>query len=412
MRRVRRRLMTEDTMQTSSRSSPFEPRHPWQVLCAGIASLVLTVGLARFAYTPLLPLMQAQAGLSETLGGWLATLNYAGYMTGALIASAVSRPALRLRLYRFGLAAGLVGTGGMGLTSDPVVWMVLRYIAGTSAAAGLLLASGMVLGWLVAHGRRPELGLHFSGIGVGIVASGVLVAAMTPAFDWAQQWQIMGVVGLALAVPAFLWMPAPQAPSASASAAAAPSRPSLAMWLLIASYFFAGIGFVVSATFLVAATEKQPALAGAGFVVWIVVGLAAIPATFAWDRIARRIGEVPAMIAAYVLQGVSSLLPVMSAHLWAALGGAVLFGLTFIGLVSLMLTLVGKRNSANPSQAMARLTLSYGVAQIVAPAVVGTVAEKTGNYDAGLWLAALAMFIGAAVLAAFIPAERRRAAAR
>src|SRR5690606_16394832 len=178
--------MTEGTMQTSSRSSPwFAPRHPWQVLCAGIASLVLTVGLARFAYTPLLPLMQAQAGLSETMGGWLATLNYAGYMTGALIASAASRPALRLRLYRLGLLAGLVGTAGMGLTSDPVLWMALRYIAGASAASGLLLASGMVLGWLVAHGRRPELGLHFSGIGTGIVVSGVAVALMTPAFDWA-----------------------------------------------------------------------------------------------------------------------------------------------------------------------------------------------------------------------------------
>ncbi len=402
-------------MQTSSSSPMFAPRHPWQVLCAGIASLILTVGLARFAYTPLLPLMQAQAGLSETLGGWLATLNYAGYMTGALIASAVSRPDLRYRLYRFGLLAGLVGTGGMGLTTDPVLWMALRYIAGTSAAAGLLLASGMVLGWLVAHGRRPELGLHFSGIGAGIVASGVLVALMTPAFDWARQWQIMGVIGLALAVPALLWMPAPQAaPAAAASAhvAAARSRPSLAMWLLIASYFFAGIGFVVSATFLVAATEKQPALAGIGSVVWVVVGLTAIPATFAWDRIARRVGEVPALIAACCLQGVSSLLPVVSGHLWAALGGAVLFGATFIGVVSLMLTLVGKRNSANASQAMARLTLSYGVAQIVAPAVVGTVAEKTGNYDAGLWLAALAMFMSAVVLAGYLPAERRRAAAR
>jgi predicted MFS family arabinose efflux permease len=223
----------------------------------------------------------------------------------------------------------------------------------------------------------------------------------------------MGVVGLALLVPAFLWMPAPQPPAAGApAAAAASSRPSLAMWLLIASYFFAGIGFVITATFLVAATEKQPALAGTGFLVWIVVGLTSIPATFAWDRIARRIGEVPAMIVAYVLQGLSSLLPVMSAHLWAALGGAVLFGVTFIGIVSLMLTLVGKRNGANPSQAMARLTLSYGVAQIVAPALVGTVAERTGNYDAGLWLAALAMFAGAAVLAAFIPVERRRAATR
>ena len=398
----------------------LHPRQPWQVLCAGIAALILTVGLARFAYTPLLPLMQAQAGVSETLGGWLATVNYVGYMTGALLGSAVSDGALRYRLYRAGLIAGVVGTIGMGMTSDPVLWTVLRYIAGVGSAAGLLLASGMVLGWLVAHGRRPELGLHFAGIGAGIVASGVLVAIMTPALDWAQQWQVMGAIGLALFVPAWFWMPAPEAPAsrpvarghggAAGLAAAAPDAASRrATWLLIAAYFCAGVGFVISATFLVAATERQPALAGYGFLVWIAVGLTAIPATFAWDRVARRIGEVPALIAAYGLQAISSLLPVFSPHLLAALAGAVLFGATFIGLVSLMLTLVGKRNSANPSQAMARLTLSYGVAQIVAPALVGMAAERTGNYDAGLWMAALAMFAGMGLLAGFGRAERQAA---
>ena len=381
------------------------PTRPWQVLLAGIASLVLTVGLARFAYTPLLPLMQEQAGLSDALGGWLATVNYAGYMTGALIASAASDGALRYRLYRAGLLAGLVGTIGMGMTADPVAWMVLRYVAGAGSAAGLLLASGMVLGWLVARGRRPELGTHFSGIGLGIVLSGVLVAAMTPGLDWARQWTVMGLVGMALLVPAWLWMPAPQ--PAAAAAPAAPRAPGLGMWLLIASYFFAGVGFVISATFLVAATQKQPAFAGLGFLAWVLVGLIAIPATFAWDRIARRIGEVPALIAAYVLQGLSSLLPVFSVGAWAVLGGAALFGFTFIGVVSLMLTLVGRRNGANPSQAMARLTLSYGVAQMVAPALVGMVADRTGSYDAGLWTAALALFAGAAVVAAYATAERR-----
>lgn len=387
----------------------LRPSQPWQVLCAGIGALVLTVGFARFAYTPLLPLMQAQAGVSETLGGWLATVNYAGYMAGALLASTVSDGALRYRLYRAGLLAGLVGTAGMGMTADPVLWMVLRFVAGASAAAALLLASGMVLGWLVAHGRRPELGLHFAGIGLGIVLSGALVAIMTPALDWAQQWQVLGAVGLVLFVPAWLWMPAPEAPRPAAAPDKPASLPGVparrATWLLIAAYFCAGVGFVISATFLVAATERQPALAGYGFLVWIVVGLTAIPATFAWDRIARRIGEVPALIAAYGLQAISSLLPVFSPHLLAALAGAVLFGATFIGLVSLMLTLVGKRNSANPSQAMARLTLSYGVAQIVAPALVGMAAERTGNYDAGLWMAALAMFAGMGLLAAYGRAE-------
>ena len=59
----------------------------WRVLAAGVCALILTVGLARFAYTPMLPIMRAQAGLSDLAGGWLATFNYVGYISGALLAA-------------------------------------------------------------------------------------------------------------------------------------------------------------------------------------------------------------------------------------------------------------------------------------------------------------------------------------
>lgn len=59
----------------------------YRVIFAGICALILTVGLARFAYTPLLPIMRGEAGLTDLAGGWLATFNYAGYITGALMAT-------------------------------------------------------------------------------------------------------------------------------------------------------------------------------------------------------------------------------------------------------------------------------------------------------------------------------------
>lgn len=62
------------------------------MILAGIGALILTVGLARFAYTPLLPVMQAEAGLTALAGGWLATFNYAGYISGALLAATISDP--------------------------------------------------------------------------------------------------------------------------------------------------------------------------------------------------------------------------------------------------------------------------------------------------------------------------------
>src|SRR5450830_1376616 len=72
-----------------------EQRERLQVLGAGIFSLLLVLGVARFSYTPLLPLMQQQAGLGVAAAGWLAAINYAGYLSGAIIASQISDLAKR-----------------------------------------------------------------------------------------------------------------------------------------------------------------------------------------------------------------------------------------------------------------------------------------------------------------------------
>ncbi|WP_019645529.1 YbfB/YjiJ family MFS transporter [Novispirillum itersonii] len=376
----------------------MSPRFRWQVLTAGICSLVLTIGLARFAYTPMLPLMKAQAGLDDALGGLLATVNYAGYMAGTLIATAVSAPATRLRLYRAGLLAGVIGVAGMGMTTDPWLWMILRFVAGVSAAGGMLLGSGMVLAWLVAQGRRPELGVHFAGLGLGIVVSGVLVLLMM-AWPWDRQWLGMGVLAAVLLIPAWGWMPM-MAPLARKAAEGPVRSGGGSGWLLVPAYFCAGVGFVVSATFLVAVTERVPDLRGTGPTVWVVTGLAAMPACILWDRVARRLGDIPALIAAYAVQIVSILLPVLSDGLIAALAGAVLFGATFIGIVAMTLALAGRQFPANPSQAMARLTLSYGVAQTIAPGITGFLADRSGSYNAGLIMAAVAMGVGVLMLAA------------
>ncbi|MEX8494543.1 YbfB/YjiJ family MFS transporter, partial [Sphaerotilus sp.] len=71
-----------------------------RVFMAGLSSLILVLGIARFAYTPLLPLMQQQAGLGVAEAGWLAAVNYAGYLSGAVLAASISDLVLKDRLYR------------------------------------------------------------------------------------------------------------------------------------------------------------------------------------------------------------------------------------------------------------------------------------------------------------------------
>lgn len=373
---------------------------PWQVIAAGICALVLTVGLARFAYTPLLPLMLADAGLSAAQGGWLATFNYLGYLLGTLLAARLGNMQQKFRFYRIGLVLAVVATGLMAVTTQPWLWSLLRFVAGLSSTAGLLLASGLVLNWLLANGQRPRLGLHFAGLGLGIVVSGLATGILAGHAGSSAQWGWLGLLGVLFLVPAWCWMPAPS-PTSAAQAAQAPPPPSR-RWrqLLVAAYFCAGVGFVVSGTFIVAILEQTPAFRGHGSAVWVLVGLAAVPSTFAWDRIAARIGLIRALMLAFALQAASFVLPLLDTGLSAGLGSALLFGLTFAGIVSLTLTVVGRHYPRNPAKAMANLTLSYGVAQILAPALAGTLARSSGSYQASLLLAAVFMAAGIVLLAA------------
>ena len=310
------------------------------------------------------------------------------------MAATISDLGRKFQLYRIGLVVAVISTLGMGLTQDVTLWAVLRFVSGLSSTAGLLLASGLVLNWLMRRGHRPELGLHFIGLGGGIVVSGLAVAAMVGNLSWQGQWIALGLLGIAFFLPAWFWLPAPAAFQAQGAQTATPAPSRRWMVLLIAAYFCAGFGYVISATFIVAIVEKLPMLAGKGGWVWVIVGVSAAPACFLWDRIAAGLGQVPALLLGYGLQTVSIILPAVSDGTLANLVSAVLYGSTFVGIVSLTLSLIGRCFPANPAKAMARLTLSYGVAQIVAPAMSGYIATATGSYRGALYVAAVVMVMG------------------
>lgn len=368
-----------------------------QVLLAGICALVLSVGLSRFAYTPLLPVMRQEAGLSVLAGGWLAALNYLGYISGILLAAGAGGLYRKYQLYRLCLVLAVLSTLAMGLTENLYLWAWWRYVGGFSSIAGLLLASGLVLDWLRRHGQRPELGVHFTGMGIGIIVSGLAVGAMTGVVGWDTQWVNLGLLGALFFVPAWCWLPAP--PKTVAALADAPA-PTSRRWLglMIAAYFCAGVGYVISATFIIDILERLPPLAGRGGWVWLILGVAALPSAFLWDRIAQRFGQIAALLLAYALQTFSILLPALTTDTALNLLSTVLYGGTFVGIVSLSLSLVGRRFPHNPARAMARLTLSYGLAQIAAPALAGYLASLTGSYRGALFAAAGAMLAGMLLL--------------
>ena len=304
-----------------------EQRERIKVLTAGIFSLMLAMGIARFAYTPLLPLMQKQAHLGIADAGWLAAINYGGYLTGALIASLISDLVLKDRLYRIGLVLAIITTAQMGLTNDLTVWAISRFLAGLSSAAAMLMGTGLILNWLIRHNHRSELGIHFAGIGLGIASCAFAVEIMSHWLDWRSQWYVLTFLGCIVLVPALAWLPAPDTSSTTKTGQKLVDNPPspLFLRLFMAAYFCAGVGYVISATFIVAIVDRLPGLAGKGTLTFLALGLAAAPACIVWDFIARRTGDLNALILAAMLQIIGILLP-LSGGVVAAFAGAMLFG--------------------------------------------------------------------------------------
>ncbi len=225
--------------------------HPLKVMFAGLFSLILAMGIARFSYTPLLPVMINETFLNDATGGWLATINYIGYMLGAIIAASISDLKLKDILYRAGLIIAVVSTVGMGIIDNYLVWSIMRFIAGLSSAACLLVGTGLILNWMIRHGHKPELGVHFAGVGLGISLTAVLSILMLNKFDWAQQWLVFSAIAVLLAIPAWAWLPRPVNHHLTLTGKTLVDKPPEKSWMLLfyAAYFCAGIGYVISATF-------------------------------------------------------------------------------------------------------------------------------------------------------------------
>src|SRR5438876_406634 len=184
------------------RPTPTCSPSPRAVALAGLTALAIAMGIGRFAFTPILPMMRQDQGLSVADGGWLASANYLGYLLGA-----VSGMVLRVRpatVIRTGLVVIGIVTLGMGLEHGFAAWVVLRALAGVGSAWVLIFSSAWCLERLVSV-RRPVLnGVVFAGVGTGIaIAGGFCLVLMQAGASSRQAWAGLGVI--ALAGTAVIW---------------------------------------------------------------------------------------------------------------------------------------------------------------------------------------------------------------
>jgi MFS family permease len=165
---------------------------------AGLAALAVAIGIGRFAFTPILPMMQDDSGLTIAQAGWLASANYAGYLAGAL--SAISARIRAATAIRAGLLVIGLSTLAMGLEQPFLSWLVLRFVAGVASAWVLVFVSAWSLERLAGHPRLS--GVVYAGVGTGIVIAGGVCLIVAVAGS-AVAWLALGVISLW--VTALIW---------------------------------------------------------------------------------------------------------------------------------------------------------------------------------------------------------------
>ena len=177
-------------------------RRALAVALAGLIALAVAIGIGRFAFTPILPMMQEDAGVSMAMGGWLASANYVGYLAGAL--SVIWWRIGATTGIRAGLAAIGITTLAMGMEHHVAVWLALRALAGIASAWVLIYVSAWCLERLAALGRPALSNTVFAGVGTGIaLAGGLCLALMRVGAGSTRAWFVLGLLSVALS--AVIW---------------------------------------------------------------------------------------------------------------------------------------------------------------------------------------------------------------
>jgi hypothetical protein len=399
---------------------------PLRIALAGLAALAVAMGIGRFAFTPILPMMLHDGVVDLSRASWLAGTNYVGYLVGALLCT--FDPWLRRRLairtqvdgpalVRRGLAATALLTLAMALPW-PAAWPALRFAAGVASAYVLVYSAGWCLAQLAARGAPALGGVMFAGPGAGIVASGLLASVMV-SWQWhaSAAWIVFALLAALLSAAAWHVFrreneAAPAALSGAATElapvaqnASAPPDGNAEVATLAFAYGISGFGYIVTATFL--PVIARAAIPGSPLIdlFWPIFGAGVV----AGALLASRLPAVPdqrlRIATAYVMQSIGIGIGVAWPTEAGFAAGSLLLGLPFTTLTFFTMQEVRRIRPRAAASTIGLVTTVWALGQSLGPPLVAALLRQSGGdahtaFQRSLMVAAAALLAGAAIFAA------------
>jgi len=373
----------------------------WLGALAGFCATFIGLGIARFAYTPLIPALVSAQWYTPSEADYLGAANLAGYLAGAMLGRTMLRWAGAAQLLRLTMALTAASLFACAAHDLGLVWAnAWRFVSGYTGGAIMVLAAPLVVANAPPSHRGLVSGIVFAGVGSGIIAAGVVVPWLLATSGPLGTWLALGAICAALTLIAWAGWPehglefSGRGNGAPRLAFAAP------VIALFVEYGFNAVGLVPHALFFLdyIARGLQRGMEAAGDY-WVIYGIGAAVGPVIAGQIADRIGFLLSLRLAFLCQAMAVGLAAFTQDpLWL---GASAFGagaLT-IGIVALVLGRLGDflDDPGARQRAWAAATVAFSVGQALAAYGYSWLLAKFHGFPMIFLIASLAMIVALAI---------------
>jgi MFS family permease len=371
----------------------------WLSAAAGLCASLVGLGLARFAYTPLIPALIAAKWFSPAEAVYLSAANLAGYLAGALVARQLGARLGSVATLRAMMVLASLTCFACSVPVSFIWFFGWRFLAGAAGGVIMVLAASTILPH-VAPGRRGLVGgVIFAGVGLGIAASGTLVPLLLQQ-GLKQSWYGLGLLSAVLTLVSWKAWPAEAPATKPAPAAHLPShgRSVTIVRVLSAEYGLNALALVPHMVFLVDFVARglgQGISAGSHY--WVLYGIGATVGPLLTGHLADRAGFGPALRVAFLVEGIAILLPALSSAPASMIVSSIIVGGFTPGIVPLVLGRIHEllpHSGAGQRAAWAQATTAFALFQAAGAYGLSYLFARTGGDYAMLFV------IGAAAVAA------------
>ncbi|MGE5190517.1 MAG: MFS transporter [Gemmatimonadota bacterium] len=390
----------------------------WVIVVAGAMTVFSCLGLARFAYGMLLPLMGKSLALRYDEMGFIGTGNFAGYLAAVGMAPYLMRRIGASRAVAAGLALDACTMALIGSANGFRPILGLYFLTGVGSGLANVPMMVLVSHWFARETRGRAAGLMLVGNGVAIVFAGLLIPALGGVFGpdgWRAGWRILG--GLSAAVAAAAWIllrdhpadlglapiggwPAGVPPPPGAAPHAPAGRGTVAHLGVL--YLIFGLTYMVYGTFIVTTmvAERGMAVATAGRF-WSWVGIIGSVSGPLFGALSDRIGRKGGFMTVFAVQTACYGLAGLALGTWSVYASIVLYGMSAWAIPTIMAAAVGDyMGTAKAATAFSVITFFFAAGQTLGPGIAGVLARSSGTFNGSYLLAAAATALGILAAAA------------